>query len=74
MCTFGIFSISLVDKKRRGLSGFQVRHTHISIRKRTKLEKNCLVSKNPFDSSMYHHRFDPHARGKIPCWESEGLR
>lgn len=28
MCTFGIFSISLVDKKRRGLSGFQVRHTH----------------------------------------------
>lgn len=61
MCTFGIFSISLVDKKRRGLSGFQVRHTHISIRKRTKLEKNCLVSKNPFDSSMYRHRFDPHA-------------
>lgn len=31
MCTFGIFSISLVDKKRRGLSGFQVRHTHTHI-------------------------------------------
>lgn len=73
MCTFGIFSISLLDKKRRGLSSFQVRHTHtyiyIDTKEQFSSKKNSLVnrSKNPFDSSNVSAQ-------KTPCWKSEGLR